>query len=136
MQQKYAVCCSNCDRCTDRGFILVFRYGIGLFHPLHRLQSEHVPCTGHQYRYDKDHRPDAFQWHRGTFQWPLQYQGFADINMGRGAPSLLSAAWFIIGEARAEKSAEIFVSSLLTVALGSIIYYLVMQVVLWLGLTQ
>ena len=57
--QKYAVCCSNCDRCTDRSFILVFRYGIGLFHPLHGLQSEHVPCTGHQYRHDKDHRSDA-----------------------------------------------------------------------------
>ncbi len=41
------------------GFILVFRYGIGLFHPLHRLQSEHVPRTGYQYRSDKDHRSDA-----------------------------------------------------------------------------
>ncbi|MFR3366260.1 MAG: ABC transporter permease [Gallintestinimicrobium sp.] len=79
---------------------------------------------------------DAFQWHRGTFQWSLaQYQGFADINMGRGA-IVIGLAAVIIGEVVFGKISRNFAFSLLTVALGSIIYYLVMQVVLWLGLNS
>ena len=55
-----------------------------------------------------------------------QYQGFADINMGRGA--------IVIGEAIFGKVFRNFGFKLLAVALGSIIYYLVLQVVIWLGI--
>ena len=64
-----------------------------------------------------------------------QYQGFADINMGRGA-IVIGLAAVIIGEVVFGKISRNFAFSLLTVALGSIIYYLVMQVVLWLGLNS
>ena len=44
-----------------------------------------------------------------------QYQGFADINMGRGA--------IVIG-----------LAAVIGVALGSILYYIVLQTVIWLGI--
>ena len=62
-----------------------------------------------------------------------QYQGFADINMGRGA-IVIGLAAVIIGEVVFGKISRNFAFSLLTVALGSIIYYLVLQVVIWLGI--
>ncbi len=68
-----------------------------------------------------------------------QYQGFADVNMGRGA-IVIGLAAVIIGEvvfgklfSRA-KALRGIGGSLLAVALGAIIYYLVIQVVIWLGL--
>ena len=64
-----------------------------------------------------------------------QYQGFADINMGRGA-IVIGLAAVIIGEVVFGKISRNFAFSLLTVALGSIIYYLVLQVVLWFGLNS
>ena len=64
-----------------------------------------------------------------------QYQGFADINMGRGA-IVIGLAAVIIGEAIFGKIFRNFGLRLLSVAFGSIIYYLVMQVVLWLGLNS
>ena len=64
-----------------------------------------------------------------------QYQGFADINMGRGA-IVIGLAAVIIGEVVFGKIRRNFAFSLLTVALGSIIYYLVLQVVLWFGLNS
>ena len=64
-----------------------------------------------------------------------QYQGFADIQMGRGA-IVIGLAAVIIGEAVFGKIFHNFGFRLLGVALGSIIYYLVMQVVLWLGLNS
>ena len=62
-----------------------------------------------------------------------QYQGFADINMGRGA-IVIGLAAVIIGEALFGKIFRNFGFKLLAVALGSIIYYLVLQVVIWLGI--
>ncbi len=62
-----------------------------------------------------------------------QYQGFADINMGRGA-IVIGLAAVIIGEAIFGKVFRNFGFKLLAVALGSIVYYLVLQVVIWLGI--
>lgn len=62
-----------------------------------------------------------------------QYQGFADINMGRGA-IVIGLAAVIIGEAILGKIFRNFGLKLLGVALGSIIYYLVLQVVIWMGI--
>lgn len=62
-----------------------------------------------------------------------QYQGFADINMGRGA-IVIGLAAVIIGEALFGKVFRNFGFKLLAVSLGSIIYYLVLQVVIWIGI--
>lgn len=61
-----------------------------------------------------------------------QYQGFADINMGRGA-IVIGLAAVIIGEVVFSGIFHNFGFKLIGVALGSIFYYLVMQTVLWLG---
>lgn len=62
-----------------------------------------------------------------------QYQGFADVNMGRGA-IVIGLAAVIIGEAVFGKIFHNFGFLLLAVALGSIIYYFVVQIVIWLGI--
>ena len=62
-----------------------------------------------------------------------QYQGFADVNMGRGA-IVIGLAAVIIGEVIFGKIFTNFALKLLAVAIGAVIYYLVIQVVLWLGL--
>ena len=61
-----------------------------------------------------------------------QYQGFADINMGRGA-IVIGLAAVIIGDAIFGRIFHNFALNLLSVALGSVIYYLVLQIVIWLG---
>ena len=61
-----------------------------------------------------------------------QYQGFSDINMGRGA-IVIGLAAIIIGEAIFSRIFHNFALSLLAVAIGSILYYMVLQVVIWLG---
>lgn len=62
-----------------------------------------------------------------------QYQGFADINMGRGA-IVIGLAAVIIGEVLFSKIFRNFALRLLGVALGAIIYYAVIQAVLWMKL--
>lgn len=62
-----------------------------------------------------------------------QYQGFADVQMGRGA-IVIGLAAVIIGEAVFGKLLHNFALQLLSVALGGVIYYLVYQTVIWLGL--
>ncbi|MDO4519509.1 MAG: ABC transporter permease [Eubacteriales bacterium] len=62
-----------------------------------------------------------------------QYQGFADINMGRGA-IVIGLAAVIIGEAIFSKIFRNFALKLLAVVFGSILYYLVLQTVIWLGI--
>ncbi len=62
-----------------------------------------------------------------------QYSGFADINMGRGA-IVIGLAAVIIGDVLFGKIFRNFALRLLSVALGAVLYYLVIQVVLWLGL--
>lgn len=61
-----------------------------------------------------------------------QYQGFADINMGRGA-IVIGLAAVIIGEAIFGRIFRNFGFKLLGIALGSVIYYFVLQIVIWLG---
>ena len=68
-----------------------------------------------------------------------QYQGYADVNMGRGA-IVIGLAAVIIGEVvfgklfSKVKPLRGIAGSLLAVAFGAIIYYLVIQVVIWMGL--
>lgn len=62
-----------------------------------------------------------------------QYQGFADINMGRGA-IVIGLAAVIIGEAIFGKIFKNFGLKLLAAVLGSILYYFVVQTVIWLGI--
>ena len=62
-----------------------------------------------------------------------QYQGFADINMGRGS-IVIGLAAVIIGEAIFGRIFHNFALRLLSVALGSILYYLVLQTVIWMGI--
>lgn len=64
-----------------------------------------------------------------------QYQGFADVNMGRGA-IVIGLAAVIIGQVVFGKIRGNFAFKLFAVALGAIIYYLVIQVVLWMGLNS
>lgn len=61
-----------------------------------------------------------------------QYQGFADVNMGRGA-IVIGLAAVIIGGAVFDKIFKNFALKLTGVALGGVIYYTVLQVVIWLG---
>lgn len=62
-----------------------------------------------------------------------QYQGFADVNMGRGA-IVIGLAAVIIGEVLLGKVFRNFALKLLSVAIGAVVYYLVLQVVIQLGL--
>ncbi|MBQ9686545.1 MAG: ABC transporter permease [Clostridia bacterium] len=62
-----------------------------------------------------------------------QYQGFADVNSGRGA-IVIGLAAVIIGEVFFGKVFINFGLKLTAVSIGAIVYYLVIQVVLWLGL--
>ena len=62
-----------------------------------------------------------------------QYQGFSDVGMGRGA-IVIGLAAVIIGKVIFGKIFRNFALKLLAVSLGAVLYYVVIQVVLWLGL--
>lgn len=62
-----------------------------------------------------------------------QYQGFADINMGRGA-IVIGLAAVIIGEVLLGKIFKNFALKLLAAVVGGIIYYIVIALVLKMGL--
>lgn len=62
-----------------------------------------------------------------------QYQGFADINMGRGA-IVIGLAAVIVGEVIFGKIFHNFALTLLAVVFGGIVYYIVQNFVVWLGL--
>ncbi len=62
-----------------------------------------------------------------------QYQGSADVNMGRGA-IVIGLAAVIIGEVVFGKVFTNFGLKLLAVSVGAVIYYIVLQIVLQLGL--
>ena len=64
-----------------------------------------------------------------------QYQGFADVGMGRGA-IVIGLAAVIIGEAVFGRIFHNFALKLVSVSIGAIIYYVVIQLVLTLGFTQ
>ena len=61
------------------------------------------------------------------------YQGFVDVNMGRGA-IVIGLAAVIISEVSCGKLFRNFALKLTGVAIGAVIYYIVIQIVLWLGL--
>ena len=63
-----------------------------------------------------------------------QYQGFSDINMGRGA-IVIGLAAVIIGEVIFSKIFRNFALKLLAAVIGAIIYYIVMNFVLRMGLS-
>ena len=62
-----------------------------------------------------------------------QYQGAADVNMGRGA-IVIGLAAVIIGEVLFSKAFRNFALKLVAVVIGAVIYYLVLQMVVLLGL--
>ena len=62
-----------------------------------------------------------------------QFQGSSDINMGRGA-IVIGLAAVIIGEVAFGKVFINFALKLLAVSIGAVIYYIVLQIVLQLGL--
>ena len=62
-----------------------------------------------------------------------QYQGSADVNMGRGA-IVIGLAAVIIGEVLFGKIFRNFALRMFSVGIGAIIYYIVLQIVLQLGL--
>ena len=62
-----------------------------------------------------------------------QYQGFADINMGRGA-IVIGLCAVVIGTAIVTKISPNFFVRLMGVVLGGIIYYIVYQSVVFVGL--
>lgn len=62
-----------------------------------------------------------------------QYQGFADINMGRGA-IVIGLAAVIIGEVLLGKIFRNFALKLLAAVVGGIIYYIVITIVLQAGM--
>ena len=61
------------------------------------------------------------------------YQGFVDVNMGRGA-IVIGLAAVIISDVIFGRIFRNFALKLVAVALGAVIYYIVIQIVLWLGL--
>ena len=61
------------------------------------------------------------------------YQGFVDVNMGRGA-IVIGLAAVIISQVIFGRFFRNFALKLVGVSLGAVIYYIVIQIVLWLGL--
>ena len=61
------------------------------------------------------------------------YQGFVDVNMGRGA-IVIGLAAVIISDVIFGKLFRNFALKLFAVSIGAVIYYMVIQIVLWLGL--
>lgn len=61
-----------------------------------------------------------------------QYQGYTDINMGRGAV-VIGLAAVVIGEALVSKISQNFGVRLFGVVLGAVVYYLVYQIIIFIG---
>ena len=64
-----------------------------------------------------------------------QYQGFADVNAGRGA-IVIGLAAVIIADVIFGRIKGNFAFKLVSVSFGAIIYYIVLQIVMWLGLNS
>lgn len=64
-----------------------------------------------------------------------QYQGFADVNMGRGA-IVIGLAAVIIGDVIFSRIFHNFALKLASVSIGAVIYYIVIQIVLTFGLNS
>ncbi len=61
-----------------------------------------------------------------------QYQGYTDINMGRGAV-VIGLAAVVIGEALMSRISQNFAVKLTGVVLGAVVYYLVYQAIIFVG---
>lgn len=61
-----------------------------------------------------------------------QYQGYTDINMGRGAV-VIGLAAVVIGEALMNRVSQNFAVKLTGVVLGAVVYYLVYQIIIFVG---
>ena len=61
------------------------------------------------------------------------YQGFVDVNMGRGA-IVIGLAAVIISDVIFGRIFSNFALKMFAVSIGAVLYYIVIQVVLWLGL--
>lgn len=61
-----------------------------------------------------------------------QYQGYTDINMGRGAV-VIGLAAVVIGEALMSRVSQNFAVKLTGVVLGAVVYYLVYQIIIFVG---
>lgn len=61
-----------------------------------------------------------------------QYQGYTDINMGRGAV-VIGLAAVVIGEALMSRISQNFAVKLTGVVLGAVVYYLVYQTIIFVG---
>lgn len=61
-----------------------------------------------------------------------QYQGYTDVNMGRGA-IVIGLAAVVIGEAVVKHISQNFAVRLIGVSLGAVIYYLVYQIIIFAG---
>lgn len=61
-----------------------------------------------------------------------QYQGYTDINMGRGAV-VIGLAAVVIGEALMSRISQNFAVKLTGVVLGAVVYYLVYQIIIFVG---
>ena len=64
-----------------------------------------------------------------------QYQGFADVNAGRGA-IVIGLAAVIIGDVIFSRIFRNFALKLISVSIGAVIYYVVIQIVLTMGLNS
>ena len=64
-----------------------------------------------------------------------QYQGFADVNAGRGA-IVIGLAAVIIGDVISSRIFRNFALKLVSVSIGAVIYYVVIQIVLTMGLNS
>jgi len=64
-----------------------------------------------------------------------QYQGFADVNAGRGA-IVIGLAAVIIADVIFAKVKSNFAFKVASVAIGAIVYFIVLQIVMWLGLNS
>lgn len=62
-----------------------------------------------------------------------QYQGYSDINMGRGAV-VIGLAAVVIGEAIISRLPQNFAIRLSGVLLGAVVYYIVYQIIILIGL--
>ena len=62
-----------------------------------------------------------------------QYQGYTDINMGRGAV-VIGLAAVVIGEAIVSRLSQNFAVRLAGVVVGAVVYYLVYQTIMFVGL--
>lgn len=61
-----------------------------------------------------------------------QYQGYTDINMGRGAV-VIGLAAVVIGDAIVSRISQNFAAKLTGVVVGAIVYYLVYQTIIFVG---